>query len=200
MTSPKETEAFTLSHVFPAPRELVLRCFTRAAHLRHWWGPAGFTIAVCRFERRPGGVFHYRMETPVGYSLDDKEVWGRFVYEEITLPQRLVLLSAFCDERGVLVRHPMRPTWPMQVLHDFTFVEDNGQTFVTLRATPYHASTFEWDTFAASQALIENDINETFVQLERYLAKLNVSTPHQVSLMSPALRLALIRSAAIEVI
>jgi uncharacterized protein YndB with AHSA1/START domain len=200
MSNPTQTEALTLSYKFPAPRELVLRCFTRAAHLRHWWGPAGFTIAVCRFERRPGGVFHYRMQTPVSYSLSDKEVWGRFVYQEISLLERIVLLSAFCDERGTLTRHPMRPTWPMQVLQDFTFAEQSGQTCVTLWATPYQATRLERETFVASRSLIDNDINDTFAQLESYLAKLMHSLPHQAPLIAPALRADFARNEEIELV
>ena len=58
MSIPAQGGAVTLTHRFPAARDLVFRAFTRAAHLRRWWGPAGFTIAVCRFDRRPGGIFH----------------------------------------------------------------------------------------------------------------------------------------------
>ncbi len=173
MSIPAQGEAFTLTHRFPAARDLVFRAFTRAAHLRRWWGPAGFTIAVCRFDRRPGGIFHYSMEAPVGHPLGDKPVWGRFAYQEIVLPERIVLLSAFSDERGGLTRHPLRPAWPAQVCNDFTFSEQNGQTSITLCATPYEATEFERNAFTASRALMQKDVKETFAQLEMYLAKLD---------------------------
>ena len=173
MSVPAQSEVFSLTYKFSAARDLVLRAFTRAAHLRKWWGPAGFTVAVCGFDRRPGGVFHYSMQAPVGHRMGDKPVWGKFVYQEIALPERLVVLSAFSDERGGLTRHPMRPTWPMQVCSDFTFTEQHGQTTVTLSATPYEATKLERNTFAASRALMQKDANETFAQLKRYLAKLD---------------------------
>jgi uncharacterized protein YndB with AHSA1/START domain len=173
MSIPAQSEAFSHTHKFPAARDLVFRAFTRAAHLRKWWGPAGFTVAVCHFDRRPGGVFHYSMQAPVGHRMGDSPVWGKFIYQEIALPERLVLLSAFSDEGGGLTRHPTRPTWPMQVCSDFAFVEQNGQTTVTLCATPHQATELERNTFTASRALVQKDVKESFAQLEKYLAKLD---------------------------
>jgi uncharacterized protein YndB with AHSA1/START domain len=173
MSIPAQSEVFSLSHKIPAARDLVFRAFTRAAHLRKWWGPAGFTVAVCRFDRRSGGVFHYSMQAPAGHRMGDRPVWGKFVYQEIALPERLVLLSAFSDEGGGLTRHPMRPTWPMQVRSDFTFAEQNGQTTVTLCTTPHEATELERNTFIASRALVQKDVKESFAQLEKYLAKLD---------------------------
>jgi uncharacterized protein YndB with AHSA1/START domain len=186
ISAPSET--FSLTHTFSAVRDLVFRAFTRAAHLRKWWGPAGFTVAVCRFDRRPGGIFHYSMQAPVGHRMGDRPIWGKFFYQEIALPERLVLLSAFSDEGGSLARHPMRPTWPMQVRSDFTFTEQNGQTTVTLCTTPHEATDLERNTFTASRALVQKDVKESFAQLERYLAKLdgNRAVNHGDSPVAPA--------------
>jgi uncharacterized protein YndB with AHSA1/START domain len=188
MNIPAQSEAFSLTHKFSAARDLVFRAFTRAAHLRKWWGPSGFTVAVCRFDRRPGGVFHYSMQAPAGHRMGDRPVWSKFVYQEIALPERLVLLSAFSDEDGGLTRHPTRPTWPMQVRSDFTFTEQNGQTTVTLCATPHEATELERNTFTASRALVQKDVKESFSQLERYLAKLdgNRALSHSDSPAAPA--------------
>jgi hypothetical protein len=98
------------------------------------------------------------------------------------------LLSAFSDEGGSLARHPMRPTWPMQVRSDFTFTEQNGQTTVTLCTTPHEATDLERNTFTASRALVQKDVKESFAQLERYLAKLdgNRAVNHGDSPVAPA--------------
>jgi uncharacterized protein YndB with AHSA1/START domain len=188
MNIPAQSEVFSLSHKIPAARDLVFRAFTRAAHLRKWWGPSGFTVAVCRFDRRPGGVFHYSMQAPVGHRMGDRPVWGKFVYQEIALPERLVLLSAFSDKDESLTRHPTRPTWPMQVRSDFTFTEQNGHTTVTLCATPHEATELERNTFTASRALVQKDVKESFAQLEKYLAKLdgNCAVTHGDSPVAPA--------------
>jgi hypothetical protein len=128
------------------------------------------------------------MQAPVGHRMGDRPIWGKFVYQEIALPERLVLLSAFSDEDGGLTRHPTRPTWPMQVRSDFTFTEQNGHTTVTLCATPHEATELERNTFTASRALVQKDVKESFAQLERYLAKLdgNRALSHGDSHVAPA--------------
>jgi uncharacterized protein YndB with AHSA1/START domain len=188
MSIPAQSETFSLTHKFPAARDLVFRAFTRAAHLRKWWGPAGFTVSVSRFDRRPGGVFHYSMQAPVGHRMGDRPLWGKFVYQEVALPERIILISAFSDEGGGLTRHPARPTWPMQVCSDFAFTEQNGQTTLTLCATPHEATKLERNTFTASRALMQKDVKESFAQLERYLAKLdgNRAVNHGDSPVAPA--------------
>ncbi len=136
-------------------------------------GAGRFTVSVSRFDRRPGGVFHYSMQAPVGHRMGDKPLWGKFVYHEVALPERIILLSAFSDEGGGLARHPARPTWPMQVRSNYTFTEQNGHTTVAVCATPHEATQLERNTFTASRALMQKDVKESFAQLERYLAKLD---------------------------
>jgi uncharacterized protein YndB with AHSA1/START domain len=41
-----------LTRVFEAPRERVFACRTHAEHLRHWFGPKGFTIHSCETDPR----------------------------------------------------------------------------------------------------------------------------------------------------
>lgn len=43
-----------LERVFQAPRELVFKAFSEAEHLKHWWGPKGWTLPVCNVDFRPG--------------------------------------------------------------------------------------------------------------------------------------------------
>ena len=76
---------------------------------------------------RPGGIFHYRMETA-----DGGEIWGKMVYREITPRDRIVFLNSFSDEAGGTTHHPMAPTWPLEMLSIFTF-ED-----VARRQDPVH--------------------------------------------------------------
>ncbi len=43
------------SRVVKAPIELVYLAWTDPAHLKNWWGPAGFTNTFHEFDLRPGG-------------------------------------------------------------------------------------------------------------------------------------------------
>ena len=54
----------TATRIFDAPRALVWRAFTDPDHLKHWWGPNGFTCTFHEFDLRPGGAWHFIMHGP----------------------------------------------------------------------------------------------------------------------------------------
>ena len=109
---------FVISRVFKAPRDLVFACFTDPEHMKQWWGPKGVTVIASKMDLRPGGFYHYGMRTPDGSAM-----WGKFTYREIEKPSRIVLVSTFSDEAGGVTRHPLAPTWPLQMLSTFLFEE-----------------------------------------------------------------------------
>jgi uncharacterized protein YndB with AHSA1/START domain len=156
---------FVISRVFDAPRELVWKTFTESEHLAHWWGPPGIPTRVARLDLRPGGVFLYSMRTP-----DGKEWWGKWVYREIVAPERLVVVVSFTDEKGNPVRHPMSPTWPLEILGTTTLSEQGGKTLLTNRAVPINATESERKTFEAGLEGMKQGFNGTWDQLAAYLA------------------------------
>lgn len=105
-----------ITRVLDAPRDRVFRAWTDPEQLLHWWGPKGFTWVSGTLQLRPGGTFHYCMRTP-----DGREMWGRFVYREITAPERIVFTSTFSDEAGGVTRNPWNADWPLEVLNEQTF-------------------------------------------------------------------------------
>src|SRR5438105_12557998 len=110
---------FVLSRVLDAPRELVWKCFTDPEHMKQWWGPKGFTVIHSKMDLRPGGSYLYGMKSPTG-----EPMWGKFRYREVDPPHRMVLINSFSDEAGGVTRHPMAPTWPLEMLSTFTFDEE----------------------------------------------------------------------------
>jgi uncharacterized protein YndB with AHSA1/START domain len=102
---------FAILRVFDAPRDLVWKAFTKRERLAQWWGPKGFKILVSKLDLRPGGIFHYCMQSP-----DGQEMWGRFVYREIVAPERIVHINSFSDDKGGITRAPFSSTWPLEVL------------------------------------------------------------------------------------
>src|SRR5947208_4343205 len=115
--APTEKE-FVISRLLKAPRDLVFACFTDPEHMKQWWGPKGVTIIASTMDLRPGGFYHYGMRTPDGSAM-----WGKFTYREIEKPSRIVLVNTFSDEAGGITRHPLAPTWPLQMLSTFLFEE-----------------------------------------------------------------------------
>jgi uncharacterized protein YndB with AHSA1/START domain len=158
---------FVLSRVFDAPRDLVWKCFTDPEHMKRWWGPKGVTVVESKMDLRVGGTYLYGMKVPDGPAM-----WGRMVYREITPPEKLVFINSFSDEKGGLTRHPMAPTWPMEMLSVFTFEEQPGdKTKFTVRWSPHNATDEERKTFDAGHASMNQGWSGTMEKFETYLAK-----------------------------
>jgi len=156
--------AFVITRAFNAPRDLVFGAWTECEHLKHWWGPKGFTIASCTNDLRPGGVFHYGMQAPDGNTM-----WGKWVYRDIVRPERLVVIVSFSDGAGGQTRHPFEPDWPLQTISTMTFAEHEGRTTLTVQWLPYEATETERKTFAASHGSMQQGWTGTLDQLDQYL-------------------------------
>ena len=160
------SEDFVISRVLDAPRELVWRCFTDPKHMQQWWGPKGASVTQSKMDLRPGGTFHYHME-----MADGTPVWGKMVYREITPRDRIVFINSFSDEFGGTARHPMAPTWPLEMLSVFTFEDvPGGKTRFTVRWSPHNATAEERKTFDGGHDSMRQGWGGTLDQLEGYLA------------------------------
>jgi uncharacterized protein YndB with AHSA1/START domain len=163
-----QSKDFVLTRVFDAPRDLLWKCFTDPERMKHWWGPKGVKVVKAKMDLRPGGTYHYGMQTP-----DGKVMWGKFVYREIVQPEKLIFINSFSDEAGGLTRHPLSPSWPLQLLSVFTFEEQpGGKTRFTIRWSTHNETAEEQKTFDAghaSHASMTQGWGGTMEQLEAYL-------------------------------
>jgi uncharacterized protein YndB with AHSA1/START domain len=159
-------QELVIERVFNAPSELVWKAWTEPERLAQWWGPKGFALTVARMDFRPGGDFLYSIQAPNGFSM-----WGKFVYHEISAPERMVFVSSFCDEHGNVTRNPMSATWPLEVMNILTLSEIDGKTTLTIQGGPYSATEEEHNTFFGAQANVKQGFKGTFDQLEAYLAE-----------------------------
>jgi uncharacterized protein YndB with AHSA1/START domain len=158
---------FTISRLFDAPRGLLFALWTEQDHLKHWFGPSGFTIPVSHLNLVPGGAFHYCMRAPNGV-----EMWGKWIFREIVPPQRIVFVNTFSDKHGNLTRHPYVSDWPLEMLTASAFAEQDGKTALHLSWTPLHATAAEEKTFSCMHEAMTQGWNGTFDQLAAYLATL----------------------------
>jgi uncharacterized protein YndB with AHSA1/START domain len=162
-----QSKDFVLSRVFDAPRDLVWKAFTEAERMQQWWGPKGAKVTASKMDLRPGGTYLYGMQTP-----DGKVMWGKFAYREIVPPEKLVFINSFSDEKGGITRHPLSPSWPLQLLSVFTFEEQpDGKTKFTIRWSTHNATAEEQKAFDAGHASMTQGWGGTMEQLEAYLAK-----------------------------
>ncbi len=87
-------------------------------------------------------------------------------------PERLHFINFFSDEKGGVTRHPLAPSWPLELLSTFTLEEANGKTRFTVRWSPHNATKEERETFDSPEMRIgmTNGWTGTLDQLEAYLA------------------------------
>jgi uncharacterized protein YndB with AHSA1/START domain len=156
-----------ISRDFDAPRDLVFKTYTEAEHLARWWGPKGFTMLRCSVDLRPGGLFHYCMQSP-----DGQEMWGKLVYREIAAPERLAFVVSFSDAQGGTVRAPFSADWPLEVLSTLTFTEHDRKTTLTMRSVAVAPTEAERNAFAAGQESVRQGTALSLDQLAAYLADL----------------------------
>jgi uncharacterized protein YndB with AHSA1/START domain len=165
-------EPFVLTRSLDAPRALVWKVWTEAAHLGKWFSPKGFTILKADMDFKVGGIYHYGLKAP-----DGTPMWGKWQFSEITAPEKIVLVQCFSDEKRGVARHPFSPDWPQFTLSTFTFAEQGNKTLFTLSWAPHEASEKELQTFEAGRASMTQGWGGTMEQLTAYLAQLQSGKP-----------------------
>ncbi len=157
---------FTVERVFDAPRKLVWKAWTDPRRSHSGGGPKGGEISIARHELKAGGVFLYSM------MMGPQEIWGKFIYREITPPERLVFVNMFSDANGGTTRNPRAPAWPAEVLNVLTLTEQAGKTALLLRGGPINATEAERAIFEENFKNMEGGFKGTFDKLDEYLANL----------------------------
>lgn len=89
VTLPNDTE-IQIEREFAAPAELVFDVWTKAEHVRNWWGYPEHEMTECSIDLRVGGRYRFATQVP-----DIGEVAFRGVYEEIERPRRLVSTEVY---------------------------------------------------------------------------------------------------------
>jgi uncharacterized protein YndB with AHSA1/START domain len=168
-----DPDEFVYRRSFAAPREQVYRAFTEASQLAQWWGPQGCTIEVVQHEAGAGGRFHYVMHFGAALNMGGGAMaWhGLFEYRELTPPGRIVFVNGFADENGQRIRHPLMPTWPIEMLITVELEDAGGETRMTLRMAPLNASELERETFRTGHPSMQQGFAGTFDKLDAYLSE-----------------------------
>lgn len=160
---------FVVSRLLNAPRELVWEVWTSPEHVKHWWGPNGFTNTIHEMEVKPGGVWRFMMHGPDGTDFPNK-----IVFKEVKKPERLVYTHSSDDEND-----------PTRFQTTVTFEKQGDKTFLTMRAL---FATAEERDRVVKQAGAEEGGKQTLSRLDAYVSaqikirqQLNTSTMARVS-------------------
>jgi uncharacterized protein YndB with AHSA1/START domain len=167
-TAPKELVPdfqFRIGRVFDAPRDIVWKAWTDEVHLLEWWHPKGFRTRFARVDLRPGGLFHYGLQSPQGQSF-----CGRFVYRAIEPPSRLEFVMSFADEDANIIRNIWDERWPLELLHVVTFTEKGDKTEVSVESHPINATPEEITAFEEGAPSMQAGYGGTFDNLDDLLA------------------------------
>jgi uncharacterized protein YndB with AHSA1/START domain len=148
-----------------APRQRVFKAWTDVNELKHWFGPKGVNIETATLDLRPGGLFHYGMRTP-----DGSIMWGKWRFEQIEPPHRIVSTVAFSDAQGTDQRAPWDAEWPLYTRSTMTLHDEGGETRLHLEWLPHNASEAERRRFAAGHDSMRQGWGGTIERLQEYLA------------------------------
>lgn len=93
-----------LTRLLNAPVELVWEVFTDPEHIKHWWGPNGFTNTITKMDVEPEGEWDLVMHGPDGADYKNKSVFRevikhkKIVHEHMSVPKFLTTIDF--EERG----------------------------------------------------------------------------------------------------
>lgn len=150
VTTPTDRE-IVMTRVFDAPRRLVWDAFTKPALLKRWFGPRGWSMAVCEVDLRVGGGFRFVLRGP-----DGKDMGMRGVYREIVPPERSVHIESFDDYpgeaqvTGAFVEQAGKTTLTATVLYPSQEVRD-----IVLKSGMEHGAAESYDKLAELLASVE---------------------------------------------
>lgn len=159
------SQEFVITRTFNASREVVWQAWTDPKFFAQWFGPKGFTAKVHAHDLRAGGVLHTCLTSAEGY-----EMWGKFVYREVTPPIKLVWEHSFSDKEGNITRHPGHASWPLVLLTTVSFEAAGDKTTITLTWAPLNASETERHSFEEGMASMHLGWGGAFEQLDAFLA------------------------------
>lgn len=98
---------------YRAPRELVFRMWTDAEHFKQWFGPASGSVPHCTVTPSPaqqGSEMHFCVAVPPGEgAFSGETVWGKWIFRELVVPERIAFDGYFSDEQGNIVERPVFP-------------------------------------------------------------------------------------------
>ncbi len=150
--TPLSDKEIVIRRVFAAPKRLVFDALTKPEMLKNWfWGPDGWTLAVCDVDLRVGG------ETRYVWRKGDIEMGMSSVCLELDPPNRIVNKERFDD-----------PWYEGEATGTIELTESDGMTTLT--------TTMRYETVAARDSVLKSPMDEGLAvgynRLETYLGTL----------------------------
>jgi len=113
---PESEREVTITRVFDAPARLLFEAYSKAEHIKQWFGPVGWPVTLCEMDFRVGGKFRFAMTGPSGKQ---NTPFGG-TYREIIQNRKIVYDNGFETEGAG------------RMVVTVSFDEQGGQTTLTL--------------------------------------------------------------------
>lgn len=131
----------------------------------------GLPLIAADMDLSIGGMYHYGLR-----GTDGQEIWGKWVFQEITAPRSIVFVVSFSDRLGSTTRHPFLRTWPLEECATVDLTESNGRTTMRFRLKPISAQPAEIQSFEDRHDTLELVWGQMFDGLRAYLVALTSSS------------------------
>jgi uncharacterized protein YndB with AHSA1/START domain len=148
------TRETVITRTFDAARTRVFDALTKPEILKHWYGPQGWSLAICDVDLKAGGAFRFVVRRANG-----TEIGMRGVYREIVPPERFVHTQAFD-----------LADFPHEMLVTTDLVEERGRTMLTSTITYPSEEIRDGDIGPT-----KHGATESYAKLDEYLAS---NPPH----------------------
>ena len=78
----KADRSIRLTATLHSPLEKVWEAWSNPEHIKHWWGPNGFTNTITKMDLQPGGEWLLVMHGPDGTDYDNKSIFTEVIEQK----------------------------------------------------------------------------------------------------------------------
>ena len=109
----KEGRFICLTKLLHAPVEKIWDVWSNPDHIKHWWGPNGFTNTIIKIDLHPGGEWLLVMHGPDGTDYDNRSVFTevainkKIAYEHLSGHHFIATIEFEAQENNTLIHWEM---------------------------------------------------------------------------------------------
>ena len=136
-------EKLIIERKFNAPIEKIWKEFTASTLLKKWWSPDTMNAFYISVDLKVNGLFRFCFK-----DANDKEFWGRGLYQKINEPTYFSYLDTFTDAEGNVVPPSyfgMEGDKIIESLVEFEFSTEGATTVMKLTMDNYYDTAMKED-------------------------------------------------------
>jgi uncharacterized protein YndB with AHSA1/START domain len=153
--------SYSVTRLINAPVKLVFEVWTKPEHIKHWWGPRGFTNTISKMDVKPNGEWIFVMHGPDGTNYDNKNIFIEIIKNEKIVirhagPPDFKLIATFKEQGGKTL---LNITSLFESAEQLKYVVENYKADIGLRQNVDKLEEYLGKTSADSQLTITREFN-----------------------------------------